>query len=90
MVLGMLAFAAFASALLLSHQPPQIETDRAAGKQSFAVRHGAALTRKVALYLQVLTLLSLLFAPPALSLTKSPLVAPRAPLPQPPPPPPPF
>ena len=41
---GMIAFGALAVALLLSHQPPQIETDRNAGKQSFAVRFGAART----------------------------------------------
>jgi 1,4-dihydroxy-2-naphthoate octaprenyltransferase len=45
---GTLAFAAFAVALLLSHQPPQIVTDRAAGKHSFAVRYGAATTVRVA------------------------------------------
>ena len=60
-VLGMAAFAAFSMALLLSHQPPQIETDRQAGKLSFAVRHGKVLTYRVAtgLYLLSLTLLSL-------------------------------
>jgi 1,4-dihydroxy-2-naphthoate octaprenyltransferase len=45
---GSLAFAMLAMALLLSHQPPQIETDRAAGKNAFAVRHGAQRTRQVA------------------------------------------
>ena len=45
---GMLAFAALAMALLLSHQPPQIATDRAAGKNSFAVRFGADATRRTA------------------------------------------
>lgn len=44
MLAGMVAFAALAVALLLSHQPPQIETDRRAGKRSFAVRYGAART----------------------------------------------
>jgi 1,4-dihydroxy-2-naphthoate octaprenyltransferase len=47
-VAGTLAFAAFAVALLLSHQPPQIATDRAAGKHSFAVRYGADTTIRVA------------------------------------------
>lgn len=47
-LLGTLAFAAFATALLFSHQPPQIETDRQAGKRSFAVRHGALFTCQVA------------------------------------------
>ena len=45
---GSLAFCALAMALLLSHQPPQIETDRQAGKLSFAVRFGAKRTRQVA------------------------------------------
>ena len=44
MVAGMIAFGALAVALLLSHQPPQIATDRRAGKLSFAVRFGAART----------------------------------------------
>jgi 1,4-dihydroxy-2-naphthoate octaprenyltransferase len=48
MLAGMTAFAALAVALLLSHQPPQIETDRQAGKLSFAVRFGAARTILVA------------------------------------------
>ena len=47
MVLGMTAFAALAAALLLSHQPPQIESDRQAGKHSFAVRYGARQTCRV-------------------------------------------
>jgi 1,4-dihydroxy-2-naphthoate octaprenyltransferase len=46
-VLGMTAFAALAVALLLSHQPPQIESDRQAGKHSFAVRYGARQTCRV-------------------------------------------
>ncbi len=45
---GMAAFAAFATALLFSHQPPQIDSDRQAGKHSFAVRHGAITTYRVA------------------------------------------
>lgn len=48
MIAGSVAFAALAMALLLSHQPPQIETDRQAGKRSFAVRYGAETTRRVA------------------------------------------
>jgi 1,4-dihydroxy-2-naphthoate octaprenyltransferase len=36
----MLSFGALAAALLLSHQPPQIDTDRTAGKRTFAVRYG--------------------------------------------------
>lgn len=45
-ILGSIAFAALAACLLLSHQPPQIETDRRAGKQSFAVRYGEQRTRQ--------------------------------------------
>jgi 1,4-dihydroxy-2-naphthoate octaprenyltransferase len=48
MLAGSLAFGALAMALLLSHQPPQIETDRQAGKQSFAVRYGVPTTERVA------------------------------------------
>ena len=48
MLAGCIAFAALAMALLLSHQPPQIQTDRRAGKLSFAVRYGAERTRQVA------------------------------------------
>lgn len=53
---GSLAFFALSVALLLSHQPPQIETDRQAGKHSFAVRFGAHRTRRAArvLYLAFL------------------------------------
>ena len=50
------AFAAFATALLFSHQPPQIETDRQAGKQCFAVRHGATVTYRVSAVLLATTL----------------------------------
>jgi 1,4-dihydroxy-2-naphthoate octaprenyltransferase len=56
--LGALAFAALAMALLLSHQPPQIETDRAAGKQSFAARYGALRTYQTARWLAVLFIVS--------------------------------
>lgn len=59
MAVGSIAFAALAVSLLLSHQPPQIETDRAAGKQSFAVRYGALRTRRVARGLFMLFLTSL-------------------------------
>jgi 1,4-dihydroxy-2-naphthoate octaprenyltransferase len=55
---GALAFAALAMALLLSHQPPQIETDMAAGKHSFAVRYGALRTWQTARWLAVLFLVS--------------------------------
>jgi 1,4-dihydroxy-2-naphthoate octaprenyltransferase len=57
-VLGMTAFAALAMGLLLSHQPPQIETDRRSGKRSFAVRYGAARTRQAARLLFTLFLAS--------------------------------
>ena len=57
-VLGMTAFAALAMGLLLSHQPPQIETDRRSGKHSFAVRYGAARTRQAARLLFTLFLAS--------------------------------
>ena len=55
-LLGTLAFAAFATALLFSHQPPQIVTDRQAGKRSFAVRHGADSTYRAASLLWSLSL----------------------------------
>jgi 1,4-dihydroxy-2-naphthoate octaprenyltransferase len=58
-IAGSVAFFALAVALLLSHQPPQIATDRAAGKQSFAVRYGAHATRRTAQGLFVVFLLAL-------------------------------
>lgn len=57
-VMGMTAFAALAMCLLLSHQPAQIETDRQAGKQSFAVRYGARRTRQTVYLLFVVFLTS--------------------------------
>ena len=57
---GMIAFGALAVALLLSHQPPQIETDRNAGKQSFAVRFGAARTVFTARLLYAVFMLAVL------------------------------
>lgn len=62
LVSGSLAFFALAVALLLSHQPPQITTDRAAGKHSFAVRFGAQRTRRTARMLYVAFLLSFALA----------------------------
>jgi 1,4-dihydroxy-2-naphthoate octaprenyltransferase len=56
--LGSLAFFALSVALLLSHQPPQIDTDRQAGKLSFAVRYGARRTYLGAKLLFLLFLLS--------------------------------
>ncbi len=55
-IAGSLAFAALAVSLLLSHQPPQIETDKAAGKHSFAVRYGAEKTIQFSRGLFVLSL----------------------------------
>lgn len=55
---GSLAFAALAAGLLLSHQPPQIATDRQAGKRSFAVRFGAHRTRQAARLLYLAFLLT--------------------------------
>jgi len=56
---GSVAFFALAVALLLSHQPPQIETDRQAGKRTFAVRYGAPATRRTAQGLFVVFLVAL-------------------------------
>ncbi len=50
-LMGMLAFATLAVSLLLSHQPPQIETDRQVGKKSFAVRYGKQKTHQVSVFL---------------------------------------
>jgi 1,4-dihydroxy-2-naphthoate polyprenyltransferase len=58
-ILGSVAFFALSVALLLSHQPPQIDTDRQAGKLSFAVRYGARRTYLGAKSLFLLFLLSL-------------------------------
>ena len=55
---GSLAFFSLAVALLLSHQPPQIATDRQAGKRSFAVRYGADRTRLTVRLLYLTFLLS--------------------------------
>jgi len=56
-IMGMLAFAALATSLLLSHQPPQIETDRRVGKKSFAVRYGVQRTQQVSILLFTVALL---------------------------------
>jgi 1,4-dihydroxy-2-naphthoate octaprenyltransferase len=56
-VLAMLSYGSLAAGLLLSHQPPQIDTDRAAGKRSFAVRHGAQRTYRAAAGLYTASLL---------------------------------
>lgn len=55
--LGVMSFAALATSLLLSHQPPQIDTDRIAGKHSFAVRYGKDRTEKTSLSLFILFLI---------------------------------
>jgi 1,4-dihydroxy-2-naphthoate octaprenyltransferase len=56
---GSVAFFALAVSLLLSHQPPQIATDRAAGKHTFAVRYGAAATMRVSRVLFAVFLLAM-------------------------------
>ncbi len=61
-VMGSLAFAALATSLLLSHQPPQIDTDRRVGKKSFAVRYGAVITQRVSILLFMVALLSIAVA----------------------------
>jgi 1,4-dihydroxy-2-naphthoate polyprenyltransferase len=58
-IFGSIAFFALSVALLLSHQPPQIDTDRQAGKLSFAVRFGARKTYAGAKVLFLLFLLTL-------------------------------
>jgi 1,4-dihydroxy-2-naphthoate octaprenyltransferase len=59
---GSAAFMALAMSLLLSHQPAQVDTDRQAGKHTFAVRYGVAATRRTSLALFVGFLLALLVA----------------------------
>lgn len=56
-VMGMIAIAALAMSLLLSHQPPQFETDRQVGKRSFCVRYGKKKTKQVSVWLFTLALL---------------------------------
>ncbi|MBE9559951.1 MAG: prenyltransferase [Proteobacteria bacterium] len=56
-VMGMFAFAALAVSLLLSHQPPQFETDRRVGKKSFCVRYGIQKTHQVSVLLFAVALL---------------------------------
>jgi 1,4-dihydroxy-2-naphthoate octaprenyltransferase len=46
-VMGIIAIAALAMSLLLSHQSPQFETDRKVGKKSFCVRYGVNKTKHV-------------------------------------------
>ncbi len=79
-LLGMFAFAALAMSLLLSHQPPQIETDRQAGKKSFCVRHGTQKTCQVSVGLFTVALLligtglSINYSVPSLQYTLFPLI----------------
>ena len=56
-VMGMFAFTALAVSLLLSHQPPQFETDRQVGKKSFCVRYGKQKTCQVSVWLFTIALL---------------------------------
>ncbi len=56
-LMGMLAFAALAMSLLLSHQPPQMETDRQVGKKSFCVRYGKQKTQQFSVLLFTVALL---------------------------------
>ena len=58
LILGSLACSCLAVSVLLSHQPPQVLTDFAAGKKSFAVRYGAKNTYCTA---RILALVCLLF-----------------------------
>ena len=58
--LGSLAFSCLAVSVLLSHQPPQVLTDFAAGKQSFAVRYGVQKTYQTARSLFYLSLFLLM------------------------------
>jgi 1,4-dihydroxy-2-naphthoate octaprenyltransferase len=44
LILGSFSCSCLAVSVLLSHQPPQVLTDFAAGKKSFAVRHGTQKT----------------------------------------------
>ena len=56
-VMGMLAFAALAMSLLLSHQPPQLATDKQVGKKSFCVRYGIQKTCHASVSLFTIALL---------------------------------
>jgi len=58
LLLGSFSCSSLAVSVLLSHQPPQVLTDFAAGKKSFAVRHGAKKTYATAKILCGLCLLS--------------------------------
>jgi len=55
LVFGIIGCGSLAMAMLLAHQPSQVLTDAAAGKQTFAVVYGAAKTRRRARLLFLLT-----------------------------------
>lgn len=57
---GALAIAALSMSLLLSHQSPQLETDRQVGKQSFCVRYGVEITEQVSILLFILAMMFIL------------------------------
>lgn len=56
-LIGTIAIGALAMSLLLSHQSPQLETDRNVGKKSFCVRFGRKKTQQVSIGLFTLSLL---------------------------------
>tara|TARA_R110001599_G_scaffold261541_1_gene461952 strand:- start:6025 stop:6930 length:906 start_codon:yes stop_codon:yes gene_type:complete len=60
-LMGIIAIAALAMSLLLSHQSPQLETDRNVGKHSFCVRYGKKKTKQVSVGLFTLSLLCIYF-----------------------------
>lgn len=56
-LIGTIAIGALAMSLLLSHQSPQLETDRNVGKKSFCVRFGRKKTQQVSIGLFTLSLM---------------------------------
>ncbi|MEI7841055.1 MAG: prenyltransferase [Methylococcaceae bacterium] len=70
-ILGSLSFGSLAVALLLAHQPDQINTDRRANKYTFAVRFGAAKTYQMVRVLFLIFLVTWIF----LSIVTLPLSA---------------
>ena len=56
-LIGTVAIGALAMSLLLSHQSPQLETDRNVGKQSFCVRYGKKKTQQFSIGLFSLSLM---------------------------------
>jgi 1,4-dihydroxy-2-naphthoate octaprenyltransferase len=61
LVLGSVCFACLAVAVLLSHQPPQVLTDYAARKMSFAVRNGVEKTYFTSRVLTIICILLMWF-----------------------------